>query len=187
MHDGSQRSYHQRSHARGWGGSVARKVGRVWLRESDLVLWPKNKEDMTFILKDQSTAASNGAPRNLHPSRSLWNVGGRSFQGVEVLFCCLSTFICFLFCHSGWGSLRWSSLCTHVYHVYILYVCVYHMMRYVCPPCVAHTFFLANDRQYYVARLPGSDPKMGRRVCGGEGRCEWEVAMVGWGLFGCYR
>lgn len=43
-------------------------------------------------------------------------------------------------------------------------------------------FFLANDRQYYVARLPGSDPKMGKRVCGGG-----EVATVGWGLLGFYR
>lgn len=45
------------------------------------------------------------------------------------------------------------------------------MMKYVCPPCVVHTF-LAIDRQYYVARLPGSDPNMG----GGRGWGGW-----GWG------
>lgn len=102
MHDGSQRSYHQRSHVQGGVVLSCAKLeeseGR--LRESDLVLWPKNAEDMTFILKDQSTAASDGAPRNLHPSLSLWNVGGRGHK-VEILFCCLSSFICFIFVIQG--------------------------------------------------------------------------------------
>lgn len=40
-----------------------------------------------------------------------------------------------------------------------MYVCAYHTTRYVGP------FILASDRQYYVARLPGSEPKMGNRVC----------------------
>lgn len=159
------------------GGGLSRarvEESGVRLRESDLIVGAKNEEeDMTFILKD---------PRNLRPSLSLsgtvWGGGAASRElvtqyGSSFFFCCLSSFFllfffcCFFFCRSGWGSLHRSSD-THVYHVYILYACVYHMMRYVCPSCVARTF-LAIDRQYYVAQLPGSDPNMGGGREGGRG------------------
>lgn len=105
MHDGSQRSYHQRSHVRGgvflpctW---LEESEGR--LRESDLVLWPikQRRHDIYF-----EGSVDGGVRRRSQESPSLplsleRRGGGEGFQGAGdtmwkfFFFSCLSSFICF--------------------------------------------------------------------------------------------
>lgn len=129
---------------------------------------------MTFILKDESTVASNGAPRTPQPALPLERRGS-GLPG-ELMAQCGSSFFCFsvvFFSHSG-GRAEVHSTCppTLMYIMYIYCTSLYIITRYVCPLC---------DGQYNVARLPGSDLKMGERVGEGEGEGEGGRGLQRWG------